>query len=405
MVSSTIDHIVAVTVFLAATLLFIGLFNQTIQTAIIYQNHRATATKTSDLLDGMLLSPGVAVNWGQTDEAPTVFGLQDPEFTQYRISPYSLMRLLSSVGEPLYYEPTGMYYSNITMEGRNFMLVPYTLALNYSSAAKLLGINNTYGFQLTLTPIVSVSIQETSASPLVINVKASGVGFPLAYATLSYCFLKVVSGGGQSTPSYVTSFGTVTADDAGSANISISGVAADDAYAFIVYVREGGLVGVGFHERTFDEGRYIIPLVDSVDVGRVLLAHSYDVHYFGPPESAVFYNATYVLLTEDFTLREMPITTGKEKVVYGHGSEQTYENVTIPTHNPGILVVTYNSAQGQGVVLMPWGLSSMAFPVVFGGNPQGKEWVSTDMRQVLVGGVAYQAKLALWSLEGYQVKS
>ena len=403
MASATVDHIVSVTVFLAATLLFIGLFNQTIQTAVIYQNHRAIATKASDLLDSMLLSPGVAVNWGETDEAPTVFGLQDPEFTQYRISPYSLMRLLSSVGEPLYYEPTGMYYSNITMEGRNFMLVPYSLALNYSSAAKLLGVNNTYGFQLTLTPIVSVSIQETSPSPLVINVKASGVGFPLSYATLSYCFLRVVSSGGQSSPSYSTSFGTVTADDSGSASISISGVAANDAYAFIVYAREGGLVGVGYHERTFDDERYVIPLVDSVDVGRVLIAHSYDVHYFGPPASAVFYNATYVLMTEDFTLREMPITLQKTKVVYGGGSQQTYENLTIPTHNPGILVITYNSNNGKGVVLMPWGMSSMAFPVVFGGNPQGREWVSTDMRQVLVGGVAYQAKLALWSLEGYQV--
>ena len=54
MVSSTVDHMVAITVFLAATLLFIGLFNQTIQTAVIYQRHRATATKASDLLDGML---------------------------------------------------------------------------------------------------------------------------------------------------------------------------------------------------------------------------------------------------------------------------------------------------------------------------------------------------------------
>ena len=57
MVSSTIDHMIAITVFLAATLLFIGLFNQTIQTAVIYQRHRATATKASDLLDNMLLSP------------------------------------------------------------------------------------------------------------------------------------------------------------------------------------------------------------------------------------------------------------------------------------------------------------------------------------------------------------
>ena len=52
---------------------------------------------------------------------------------------------------------------------------------------------------------------------------------------------------------------------------------------------------------------------------------------------------------------------------------------------------------------MPWGMSSLAFPVVFGGDPSKQEWVATDMRQVIVGGIAYQAKLALWSLEGYQV--
>jgi hypothetical protein len=52
---------------------------------------------------------------------------------------------------------------------------------------------------------------------------------------------------------------------------------------------------------------------------------------------------------------------------------------------------------------MPWGLSSLAFPVVFGTEPTGQEWVATDIRTVLVNGIAYQAKLALWSIEGYQV--
>jgi hypothetical protein len=47
----------------------------------------------------------------------------------------------------------------------------------------------------------------------------------------------------------------------------------------------------------------------------------------------------------------------------------------------------------------------MAFPVTFGDNPDHREWVATDIRQVTVGNIAYQAKLALWSLEGYQVVS
>jgi hypothetical protein len=397
-------------VFLAATLLFIGLFNQTIQTAVTYQRHRAIATKASDLLDNMLLSPGIPINWGQTDGAPTGFGLQDPEFMQYQISPYSLMRLRSSVGAPVYYNPTGQWYSNVTMGDRNFMLVPYDLALDYSTATRLLGINNTYGFQLTLTPIVTVSIKETTASPLTLSVKAEGIGFPLSYATISYCFLKVDPSGPDS-PSYSISFDTVPSDNTGSVSINIPDVNADDSYAFIAYARVSGLVGMGYHERTNDNGDYVVPFVDSFEDGhqaghgRVLLAHSYNVQADANPESTVFYTATYVLLTEDFTLREMPIITQKEHVVYGHGSDQTYGNLTIPTDNPGILVVPYKTqgSNENGVVLMPWGMSSLAFPVSFGGDPSKQEWVATDMRQVIVGGIAYQAQIALWSLEGYQV--
>jgi hypothetical protein len=393
---------VAVTVFLAATLLFIGLFNQTISTAVTYQRHRALATKASDLLDGILLSPGIPINWGQTDAITTGFGLQDPEFTQYQISPYSLMRLRSLAGEPVNYN--GTWYSNVTMGQRNFMLVPYNLALNYSTASRLLGINNTYGFQLTLTPIVTVSIEEThSSNPLTLNIKADGIGFPLSYATISYCFLKVDSSGGQSSPSYEISFNTATADSTGSVNINIPNVGPNDSYALIVYAREGGLLGVGYYERTFDDGRYVIPFIDSFNDGRVLLAHSYNVHDYGPPSSAVFYNATYVVMTEDFTLREMPLSNETGKVVYGQGTEQQYDNVTIPTHNPGILVITYSSNNGVGVVMMPWGISSLAFPVSFGGDASKQEWVATDMRQVTVGGIAYQAQIAVWSLEGYQV--
>jgi hypothetical protein len=101
----------------------------------------------------------------------------------------------------------------------------------------------------------------------------------------------------------------------------------------------------------------------------------------------------------------VPIGVGRVgHVVYGQGTEKAYGNITIPTYNPGILVVTYRkSATQYGAVMMPWGLSAMAFPVTFGGDPSQQEWVATDMRHVTVSGIAYQAKLALWSLEGYQV--
>jgi hypothetical protein len=410
MTASTIDHLVSVTVFLAAILLFISLFNQTIQTAILYQQHRHLATVCSDLLDNMMLNPGSPLDWGKTNSTPTSFGLQDPEFTQYRLSPFSLMRLQSLTGTPFTYPRTGVTYSNMSIGFGNFLFVPYTKAINYSTAAQLLGTNNTYGFQLTITPIVTVSVEEThAASPLTLVVNVVGMGSPLSNAEVSYCFLKVVSNGPQKNPSYTSLFNTTYTDDTGSAVLYIPNVAADNAYAFIAYAHMSGLVGIGYHERVTDSARtqYVLPLIDSFEDRRVLLVHSYNVHDFGPPESSVFFNATFVLLTEDFTLREMPMenSTGKlGKVVYGEGTEKTYQNLTIPTYNPGILIITYHSNNDDGVVLMPWGMSSMAFPVTFGSTyPFDKEWVVTDIRQVLVNSIAYQARLSLWSLKGYGV--
>ena len=402
MVSSTVDHMIAITVFLAATLLFIGLFNQTIQTAVIYQRHRATATKASDLLDNMLLSPGIPVNWSLTDGDPTGFGLQDPEFTQYRLSPFSLIRLNSATGTPVYYYKTGSYYSNITIGSKNFLLVSSTSAINYSSALRLLGINNTYGFQLTVNPIVTVEITEDNpASPLRLSLDVQGTGFPLANAKITYCLITVSLKGAY--PSYNSNYGIEYTDKQGSATLAFNEVTDDSvSYALIAYAHLGGLVGVGYHERVSAENQYVIPFIDNISEGRVLIAHSYDVQYFGPPVAEVKYNASFVFLAEDYTLREMPLEHSAGHVNYGDGSP--YEVVNIPTDNPGILIITYKkSAAEGGVVMMPWGLSSLAFPTVFGGDPSQQDWVATDMRQVTVGGIAYQAQIAVWSLEGYQV--
>ena len=392
---------IAITVFLAAILLFIGLFNQTIQTAVIYQRNRATATKASDLLDNMLLNPGIPINWGQNDSIPTGFGLQDPEFTQYRISSFSLMRLSSATGTPVYYPKTGQTYSNITVGDQNFLLVSHGSTLNYSNALDLLGIRNQYGFQLTFNPIVTVSITEVqSANPLRLLVNAYGTGFPLANAHVTYCMLAVSLNGGQA--SYKINYANATTNNDGSVTLEFPEVTSStSSYSFISYVHVGGLVGVGYRERVSGT-EYVVPFVDDLSEGRILIAHSFDIEYTDPPKSEVKYNATLVYLAEDFTLREMPLENSCGHVNSGEGDP--YEVVNIPTDNPGILIITYKKSTVEGgLVMMPWGVSSLAFPVVFGGDPMTQEWVATDMRQVIVGGVTYQATLALWSLEGYQV--
>jgi hypothetical protein len=410
MAGSTIDHLVSVTVFLGAMLLFISLFNQTLQTAILYQRHRYLATKCSDILDNMLLNPGIPEDWGKSNCTPYGFGLQDPEFTQYRLSPFSLMRLMSVAGEPVYYSKTGQYYSNVTVGFGNFLLVPFTEAINYSLATRLLGINGTYGFRLTVTPIVTVSISKLQSNPLTLSVNVKGAGFPLSNAIVSYCFINVEpTGGEENYPAFTTNYGNATTNAEGSVILSFPDVdETKESYVLIAYAHHSGLIGTGYYEHILNKENYVVPFISNFgnESGEVLLAHSWDVHG-GDNPAEITYNATFVLLTEDFTLREMPLGAGKVgSLNYGQDPQHAYEKITIPTYNPGILVVTYRKSanpQDSGVVLMPWGLSSMAFPIVFGDDPSGKEWVATDIRQVIVNNVAYQAILALWSLEGYSV--
>jgi hypothetical protein len=135
----------------------------------------------------------------------------------------------------------------------------------------------------------------------------------------------------------------------------------------------------------------------------VVLAHNYDLNYSGQQGSTLKYNATFVILKEDYTLSELSLGGDTANTTIS-GPGNPCHSVPLPTCTTGILIVTYQqegSTQG-GVVMMPWGISSLAFPVTFGGNPQGQNWVATDIRQVTIGGIAYQAKLELWN-QGVQV--
>jgi len=391
---ATIDHLASVIIFIAALLLFINLFNQTIQTAVIYQQHRALATKCSDLLDTMLLNPA--------NEMQTGFGLHDSNFMQYVLDSFSLMRLNSSTGTPVSYNKTGMMYSNMTVGFGNslLMLMNDDDVVNYSRALGMLGVNGTYGFQLTLTPIVNVSIAEVQTSPLKLSVDVSGVGFPLANASVSYRLIPVSLNGAY--PDYLT-----VQDQTGTVYTGPDGIAppvvfptftpnATLTYAFVAYAQVGGVAGVGFYVPPSGNPKPI-PFVESLN-GTVLLAHSSDVPNNATSSGNFTYNAAFVKFSnENFELQEN--STGAVWSGAGHAPEV----ITVP-NDQGILVIAYKNNLGSGgVAVMPWGVGSLAFPVVFGGSPAGQEWVATDMRQVLVGGVAYQAKLSLWGLTGVQV--
>src|SRR4030042_2609688 len=402
-----IDHMVSLITFLLAMMLFIGMFSQTIKDALTYQNNNVVAFKCSDLLDNIMLSPGIPPQWGQTDDAPAGFGLQAADYTQYQLSPFSLMRLRSSIVTAVNYTMTGQSYSNISMGFGQSLLVPYSEALDYSTVSNLLGINGSYGFSLTLTPIVNITILPTNSSNFSIDV--TGLGFPLANADVDYCLITVDCKEEGAYPQYQISYGSTVTDNAGSASLNFSGFdGSATSFALVACAHLSSVVGMGYYSHVLYDARYVIPLVSSIENGTAILAHSWDVIGGSDPDAAIQYNATFVVLANDLKLHTMPLASATGSAVgllnSGQVLELAYDTLTIGTHSPGILIVSYStSVQDTGIVVMPWGLSSLAFPITFGGNPNYKRWVATDIRQVMVNSITYQAKLSVWSLGGYAV--
>lgn len=396
--SAAIDHMFSLIVFMAAILLFIGIFNQSMGAAVAYQQHKTCATKNSDLLDAILLNPGAPLNWGQSNDVITSFGLHNPESAQYKLSPFSLMRLTSSVNSPVYCDRNGRYYNNLTSGFGSCLLTPIDNSVNYSWASELLGINGTYGFQLTLMPTVTVSVEKTSTgSPLEFLVSVDGSGSPLAYANVSYSLLLVNQE--DEYPSFTMRSDKDNTEVTGSASLTFDGVDGEsESYALLVYVHIYGLRGMGYYVHV-SEGfsDSVVPLVESFADGTINIAHSGAV---GGPASpfSLNYGASYVILTKDYTLR--PVELNDLDVVGVVDSESDFPSVTLPV-DEGMLVVTYKNEVGNcGIVLAPWGLSALSYPVTFGGNSSGYDWVTTDFRQVTIGEISYMAKLALWRLGG-----
>lgn len=411
MVSQTTDHIIAFTVFIAAIVLFIGLFNGTIQTAIVYQNHRTTATKASDMLDMILLSPGSPVGWGMTNTAPSVFGIQDPEFTQYVLNPFSLNRLIpyspSNVTYGKTLTQTGIY-NNLSIGSDGYLLMPYESLISYSTASKLLGVNGSYGFQLTIIPIVSVTISQVQTNPLSFSIKVDGVGASLAGATVNYQLVTVNLSSSYSMPQYSVVSGTAEdkTDVTGTTTISFASLDASNlSYVLFAYASLSGLNGVGYHVSSVFSEKSVVPLVGNFSQSSVLLAHSYDIngYYTGNDDFPINYNSTMIILTEDNTFRDLSLNiTGTLR--NDNGTVYPYGSITIPTCNQGIVVTVYNSsATDSGFVIMPWGFGLLGESLTFGGNPSNAEWVATDLRQVLVGDIAYQVKICVWSYKGISV--
>jgi hypothetical protein len=402
----TIDHLVATIAFIAAMFLFLGLFTQTLQGAILYQQNRHVALKASDLLDNILLSPGYPYHWGETNTTLSCFGLQQPGTTGYTLSSFALMRLTSLSGEPVMYpRDSGKWYNNVSLGPGGYLFLPLSDAINYETATRLLGINGTYGFQLSIAPLVNVSITEYQSNPLILKVEVYGPGFPLGGANLGYYLYRTYKEGQY--PNIALTTGTAQTNSAGVAYLNFPFDGETETYTIVAHAGLSGLKGLGYYtHKTFDKGAGVIPFIVDYEKGKVYLGHSWDVHDTGSPVPNYVYSATFFVLTEDFEFQEWSIANSTGAINYGGGGGKfEYGETTLPVAHSGFLLVTYLSGNDYGMSVMPWGVGSLAASILFGGVPTGNVWVASDLRHVTVDQLSYQAKILCWSLQGYQTRT
>lgn len=407
MTGVTIDHMVSLVALITVLLVSMGAYSQIVSAAISYQWNHQVAMKADELVNTLLLNPGYPADWGRSNSTPSAFGLQDPEIVGYALSSHSIMRLRPSEsgggGGLIYYPKTNSYYSNYSLGSGTSLFMSLADCMNYTTAATLLGVNGSYGFHLTISPLVRVTLTRIDLNPLRLMVEVKGSGSPLAFATLNYYLFMTATNGSE--PALTRSFfGNSQADSSGSAFLEFPPVSGTVyAYSIIIYARLGGLFGAGYDSYETVEEPLLVPLVEDFEQGTVVLAHLWDIT--GPTQggtAALHYEATFLTLTGSGELHPVEILT-EGPLVINYGEGKPYAEVLLPSE-PGILVLSYQRGDEDeyGIVMMPWGISALGLSVMFGGNPSSADWVATELRLVTINRVTYQVKLAVWRISGYQ---
>jgi hypothetical protein len=256
-------------------------------------------------------------------------------------------------------------------------------------------------------PTLTVSISELNLNPLRLEVVVRGTGSALSGAALKYFLYRAVPSGFD-YPLIEAFSGTSQTNSSGSATLEFLSVDGTQyAYSIIVYANLSGLSGVGYLSRQTLTTNQIIPFIEDFENRTVILAHSWDVHQFPPPVGALHFNATFFAISQNFDLHQIQMINSTEFLSSGlvnYGQGKPYVRAQIPTESEGILVVAYKWGNNYGIVMMPWGVSSLGFSITFGGNPSSADWVATEIRQVTVNKIAYQVKVSVWSIKGRQLE-
>jgi hypothetical protein len=399
---ATIDHMISLTILIAALLIAMTTYNQMFVTAANYDQNRQVATKAVDLMNTICLSPGNPTDWGRSDSSLSGFGLQDPEAGGYALSPYSIMRLGTSSssggGQIVYYPKTGLSYNNLSANYGHGVFTPLGDCVNYTDVAELLGVNGTYGFNIDISPTLDVSVSQVPDDDnLILQIEVRGSGLPLSGANLKYYLFPA------DDLSIVPSSGIAETNSDGQALIEFPTITDDEAFSFTAYISIGGVNGVGYYTKNTADSdlQYVVPIIQDYNEGEIIITHAWDIFEDPSLHSSVQVNATFFVLTSDFQLQEVDLDFTPSLLNYGEG--QPYLTTQVPTSEVGFLIISYQKAADKlGTVILPWGIGTLGVSASFdsGNLSSGYDFVATELRQVTIDDISYQVKVSTWSLNG-----
>ena len=390
-----IDTTVAFIAFILIFVVTLATFNSIVISGLNYVNLRQVTLVANDLIDNMLLTPGSPANWGQLNVQPSAFGLQNPGFKAYSLSPFDPLRMMQPNGTIIV---NGVSYSTFILPGGQTMWQPTTSLVNYTTAQKLLGLSGTYGFKITLTPTLTVTITPTNQNPLTLNMTVSAPGGPVYNANIGFTLFYIPSNvNGNNPPPVYSFFAKFPTDTLGHATVLFPFDASTTAYSGIATVAAGGILATQMIGNTDFSQVKMFPVLQNIATGAGLMIHQC-TYQNNPPCGIYNYNASLYIPAADGSLQQISLGGGTGSVTPGQPGAFQF-----PLGQPGIVIIGFNGpglAKKAGFFVLPWGYNTLSLSLFFGGTPSTVRVVASVRRAALMGTIHYQAVLTLWKLSG-----